>query len=306
MKLSRQLPVNALRVFEAAARLGSFSKAADELGMTQTAVSYQIKLLEGHIGKPLFIRQPRQTVLTETGQLMLPKIAEGLGCLAEGVGIARKSSSEALELNAIPTLASRWLARHLGGFHLAHPQFSVRLQRVMKTTDFNASSADVAIEWIQSERPDLAYVDIATPTFSPVLTPSLAARIGGVREPADLLKLPRLSAKDRMWQAWFAEAGVENPTTGDDSDNGYESQDLEVYAALEDHGVALVARFFFQDELASGRLVQPFQTTVKSPYRLVLVYPKARRNAGKIKAFRDWIIATLHADIATFEGARQP
>jgi Transcriptional regulator len=306
MKLSRQLPVNALRVFEAAARLGSFSKAAEELGMTQTAVSYQIKLLEGHIGKPLFIRQPRQTVLTETGELMLPKIAEGLGCLAEGVGIARKSSAEALEVNAFPTLASRWLARHLGGFQLSHPEFSVRLQRVMKMTDFNASSADVSIEWIESNRPDLVYIELATPTFSPVLTPSLAARIGGVREPADLLKLPRLSAKDRMWQAWFAEAGVENPTIDDSGDNGYESQDLEVYAALEDHGVALAAPFFFRDELASGRLIQPFPITVKAPYPLALVYPRARRNAGKIRSFRDWITATLNADIAAFEGTRQP
>ncbi len=306
MKLSRQFPVNSLRVFEAAAKLGSFSKAAEELGMTQTAVSYQIKLLEGYVGEALFIRQPRQTILTETGARMLPKVMEGFGCLAEAVQIARRSNSESLEVNAIPTVASHWLARHLGSFQLAHPEFSVRLQRVALMTDFRTSSADLSIEWILGERPDLSIVELRAPVFSPLLSPELAARFGGLKEPSDLLKLPLVSPRDPLWPGWFAAAGVTAPDIlggGSGSGGDYESQDLEVNAALAHQGVALVSPFFFRDELASGRLIQPFRIAIRAPYTFALVCPHARRNAGKIKTFRNWLTTTLNADMKAFEEA---
>ena len=129
MKLSKQFPLNALRVFEAAARHLSFTRAGEELGMTQTAVSYQIKLLEENIGEPLFRRLPRQIALTETAERMLPKVSEGFGLLADAVAGARQSGNEVLEIHSAPTFASQWLARHLGSFQLQHPHIAVRLLR---------------------------------------------------------------------------------------------------------------------------------------------------------------------------------
>ncbi|HCL67229.1 MAG TPA: LysR family transcriptional regulator, partial [Rhizobium sp.] len=145
MKLSRQFPLNALRVFEAAARHRSFTKAGEELGMTQTAVSYQVKLLEENIGEPLFLRKPRQIVLTETAERMLPKVTDAFAVLREAVANARQSADEVLEIHSVPTFASHWLARHLGTFQLQYPQIAVRLLRGTNMTDFNREPADVAI-----------------------------------------------------------------------------------------------------------------------------------------------------------------
>lgn len=114
MKMSRQFPLNALRVFEAAARHLSFTKAGEELGMTQTAVSYQVKLLEENIGEPLFIRKARQVQLTEAGQKLAPRVAEAFNSLREAVDNVRDTSDTTLTIHSTATFASRWLSRHLG------------------------------------------------------------------------------------------------------------------------------------------------------------------------------------------------
>src|SRR5690606_32282488 len=121
MTTSKQYPLNALKVFEAAARHLSFTRAGEELGMTQAAVSYQVKLLEDNIGEPLFLRKPRQIALTETAERMLPKVTDAFAVLREAIATARQDADEILEIHSTPTFASHWLARHLGAFQLAHP-----------------------------------------------------------------------------------------------------------------------------------------------------------------------------------------
>ncbi len=294
MKMSKQFPLNALRVFEAVARHGSFTLAGKELGMTQTAVSYQVKLLEENIGGALFLRKPRQIVLTETGERLLPKTAEGFALLREAVALARGSSAEVLEIHSVPTFASHWLARHLGAFQLQHPGIAVRLLRGNKITDFIREPADVAIRIGIGPWPGLVCHPFLRLGYSPMLSPKLAASIDGVHVPTDLLKLPRIiDEDDTMWADWFAAAGVEAAPLAVPSINSFEALDLDAGAAIAGQGVAILSPFYLQDELASGRLIQPFEACYQDKNTYWLVYPESRRNAPKIRKFHAWLEATI-------------
>ena len=298
MKLSRQLPLNAIRVFEAVGRLMSFTRAGEELGMTQTAVSYQIKLLEDYVGEPLFWRRPRQIGLTETGARLHPKVTEGFELLVDAVQQAKRSAVETLEIHSVPTFASNWLARHLGSFQLAHPDIAVRLLRVSKFEDLATKSADVAIPWGDGPWPGTIAHPLIRLDFTPMLSPKLAETIGGVHEPADLLKLPIISPGDPWWPQWFAAVGIHNPALIDTKLHSYEAQDLEANSAIAGFGVAIISPFFFKEELASGRLIRPFELACPANAPIQLVYAHSRRNAPKIRAFHAWITATLEAEKA--------
>ncbi|THV24738.1 LysR substrate-binding domain-containing protein [Peteryoungia ipomoeae] len=296
MKLSRQLPLNALRVFEAVGRLGSFTRAGEELGMTQTAVSYQIKLIEDYVGEALFWRRPRQIGLTETGARLYPRVAEGFGLLTDALQQAMQTAVETLEIHSVPTFASNWLARHLGSFQLQHPNIAVRLQRVSKFREVGALDADIMIPWREKPIPGTVSQPLIQLDFTPVLSPTLAAKFDGITKPADLLKLPIISPDDPWWQEWFAAAGIPEPELVGTKLHSYEAQDLEASAAIAGYGVAIVSPFFFRDELASGRLVQPFPLALKARHPIHLAYPQSRRHAAKIKAFETWIRAALEQE----------
>ncbi len=293
MKLSKQFPLNALRVFEAAARHMSFTKAGEELGMTQTAVSYQIKLLEENIGELLFLRRTRQIALTPIGERMLPKVTDAFAVLREAIATARQHADEILEIHSTPTFASHWLARHLGTFQLAHPNIAVRLLRGSALTDFNRETADVAIRVGVGPWPGLVGHPFLRLDYTPMLSPKLAASIGGVKVPTDLLKLPLISEDDEMWREWFASIGLDPPPPRESRISNFGALDLDAGAAIAGQGVAFLSRFYLQDELSSGRLIQPFEAAYLDKNTYWLVYPESRRNLPKIRKFREWLEATL-------------
>lgn len=301
MKLSRKVPLNALRVFEAVARHRGFSRAAEELGMTQTAVSYQIKLLEDHVGEQLFLRQPRQIVNTETAERMLPNVTKAFELLNDAMVAARQASSETLEIHSSPTFASHWLARNLGSFQLDYPAIAVRLLRVSKITDFNRDPADISIRWGVGPWPELDCHLLGRFSFAPMLSPELAETIGGVSSPEDLLKLPIIGAEQSSWQAWFATVGVPAPDLSAHTRHNYVEQDLCGNAALAGQGVSILNHIFFSEELASGRLIAPLNQYCTDDIGVWLVHPKNRRNTPKIKAFREWIVQAVAADIERTE-----
>ena len=293
MKMSRNFPLNALRVFEAAARQGSFTRAGDELGMTQTAVSYQIKLLEQTLGETLFLRRPRQVMLSEAGERLAPKVAEGLAKLAEAVADLRGASEEKLHIHSTPTFALQWLSRTLGDFQLGHPTIAVRLSTSQDVIDFAKEEADVAIRWGKGDWPGLASHRIMRMDFAPLLSPSLAETIGGVREPADLLRLPIISARDVWWRTWFAAAGIADPDLDRSPPNELGTQTIDAQVAMAGQGVAILNPGHFRAEVAAGRLYQPFPLTCNDGRDYWLAYPESRRNIRKIRAFRDWLLATM-------------
>ncbi len=293
MKMSKQFPVNALRVFEAVARHGSFTRAGDELGMTQTAVSYQIKILEDNIGEALFLRQTRQIALTETGERLLPKTREGFELLREAVATARQTADEVLEIHSTPTFASHWLARHLGKFQLKHPNIAVRLLRSENGRDLTRESGDVAIHISEEPPPGLMSDPILKLSYTPMLSPALAASIGGVHEPVDLLKLPWVSTSEEWWQEWLTAAGVPFSRTIPARFSAFGALDLEAGAAIAGHGVAMLSPFYVAEDLTSGRLLQPFDLLLGDGKTYWLTYPPQRRKTAKVTAFQQWLKAEL-------------
>lgn len=298
VKLSRRFPLNALRVFEAVARRENFTRAAEELGMTQTAVSYQIKLLEEFLGDAVFIRRPRALQLTETGARLLPKVSDAFALLSDAVSDARKAMGETLEIRSPPTFASHWLSPRLGMFRATYPNITVRLVRLIDAADQPGGTLDVVIR-ISAEPPEgMVSHPLMRLRYSPMISPDLAASIGGVRAPSDLLRLPWISEIDGTWLDWFEEARIDPASIRPTSLNALGAQDLEARAAVSGHGVAMLSPFFFRDDLAAGRLVQPFDLSVGDGKTYWLAYPPARRNARKVIAFRRWIEDAVAADLS--------
>lgn len=298
MKLSRQFPLNALRVFEAVARLGSFTRAGEEIGMTQTAVSYQIKLLEENIGEPLFLRRPRQISLTDTGALLAPKVTEAFDVLNEAMAEARGDTQTMLTISSVGTFAANWLARRLGSFQLDHPNMAVRLDTSEAILDLAREGIDVGIRSGDGKWPGMHADLLLKTSFTPMLSPALAESIGGVSKPEDLLKLRIIDPGDPWWEQWFEAAGVRTHDLSTRTRSRLGAQSIEASAAMAGQGVAILTPTFFAEDIAYGRLCQPFELLCEDGRGYWLAYPENRRNVPKIKAFRKWIMDEMHGQAA--------
>jgi len=295
MLMSEYLPpLAAIRAFEAAARHLSFTRAAEELGMTQAAVSYQIKLLEERIGEPLFLRRPRDLALTEIGQRLAPEMARAFDILRDAFGeLAREEGT--LTVNTMHTFASQWLAPRLGRFQLLQPQVAVRLETTNRVIDFAREEIDVVIRSGQGVWPGLVSHKLLDVRFTPMLSPRLAASIGGVKEPADILKLPLIDSKDPWWVTWLDAHGLPVSILAEQTAPSLSMQALDAEAAMADMGVALLTPAYYRVEIATGRLIQPFERVIDEGQSYWLAYPESRRNVPKIKRFRDWIVSEAEA-----------
>ncbi|WP_195822295.1 LysR substrate-binding domain-containing protein [Roseobacter sp. MH60115] len=290
-------PLAAVRVFEAAARYGNFTAAASELGMTQAAVSYQIKVLEDRVGASLFHRQPRGVQVTDVGARFSDRMTASLDMIADAYAEAKGTTQGMLAVSVIPTFATNFLARRLGRFQLANPDIAVRIEVSEALVDFNASGFDLGIRGGRGDWPGLTCHKIMKTAFTPMLSPALAASIGGVSRPEDLLKLPILALSDPWWRIWFEAAGVKAADVPDSSAQNFGSQVIEANAAIAGHGVVMLTPAFFQDEIELGLLTQPFDLTCDDGSAYWLTYPESRRNAPKIRSFRKW----LEGEMATFD-----
>jgi len=288
-------PLAAIRVFEAAARHLSFTRAAAELGMTQAAVSYQIKQLEDRVGTPLFRRLTRKLTLTETGFRLAGPVSDALGRLSNAFAAARAEEDCVLKITALHTFAANWLVPRLGRFERADPKWSVWLDTSVRMVDLVGEEVDIAIRVGLGEWPGLVAERLMPIMVSPMASPGLLASMGGVDGPTDLLKLPLFREDDESWEAWFAVAGHE-VVPGVARGTRLDTQQIMGRAAIEGHGVALLNPQFFAEDLAAGRLVQPFAQMLVSPRQYFLVYPKARQHLAKIQAFRAWILDEVAAD----------
>lgn len=285
-------PLAAVRVFEAAARLGNFTRAARELGMTQAAVSYQIKVLEERVGTPLFLRTPRQVVLTEAGRRLAPAVSEAFGALRAAFAALRDEADGRLTISSGHTFASNWLAPRLGEFRLAQPGLAVWVDATDRFVDFAREEVDAAVRsgaggWAGLEEHHLFPV-----RFTPMCSPDLLRRAGGgaLAAPAELLRLPLLSPGDPWWRRWFTLAGVEAPGLEGRADLRFDRQQIEGNAAMAGQGVAILTPELWTAEVAAGRLVRPFALLGESGSAYWLVYPEARRASRKIRLFRDWLL----------------
>ena len=284
-------PLAAIRVFEAAARHLSFTRAADELGMTQAAVSYQIKLLEERVGGPLFLRRPREVVLTEAGQQLAPRLRDAFDILREAFADLADQSEGTLTINTMHTFAANWLAPRLGSFNLAHPNIAVRLETTTRVVDFVREEVDVVVRTGKGSWPGLVSTKLFDVHFTPMISPELAARVGGINEPRDVLKVPLIDPKDEWWIIWFKAHDLPLDELARQTSPSFNMMTMDAEAAMAGLGITLLMPEYFGRELEQGRLIMPFRQTINHDSGYWLAYPEGRRNVPKIKAFRDWIVS---------------
>jgi len=297
MTLSKLPPLSAIRAFEAAARHESFTKAAAELGMTQAAVSYQVKLLEDRVGAPLFLRQARRVVLSEAGKRLAPPVAEAFQRLHGAFAAMRETAEGVLAVTAVHTFATNWLVPRMGAFQVAHPDIAVRLDVSSRNVDFGREDFDVGIRGGRGAWPGLRAHALLPVRFTPLCSPDLLARYGPLAGPADLGRVPRLFAHDHWWECWFQAAGIPAPPPAVPSTLAVEVQSMLGTAAVAGQGVAMLMPAFFAADIAAGRLVQPFDLMATDGTSYWLVYPQERERSPKIRAFRDWILAEVRRDV---------
>jgi LysR family glycine cleavage system transcriptional activator len=294
--MSRLPPLAAIRAFEAAARHGSFTKAATELGLTQAAVSYQIKQLEDRVGAPLFLRQARKVVLSEAGKRLAPAVAEAFQRLTLAFDALRRTDEGVLSVTAVHTVCTNWLVPRLGTFQIAHPTIAVRLDASSRWVNFAQEEFDVGIRNGNGIWPGLAVHKLMPLELAVFASPDFLARAGTIDGPADLLRLPLLDWTDTAWRRWFAFAGIDDPQPTSGPNIMVETQAMLGLAAANGQGLALLTPAFFRPEIAAGRLIQVLPIVVPEDMDCWLVYPQERRNQPKIRAFREWLLQQVEQD----------
>ena len=306
-------PLNALRAFEAAARHLSFTKAAEELGVTPAAVSHQIKGLEDILGVVLFRRLTRALVLTEAAQRALPALREGFAKLAEASERLRaQSDTGTLTVSVDPSIAVKWLVPRLERFQQLCPGLDLRLDANGELADFARDGVDLGIRYGGGQYPGLRADLMFAERVFPVCSPRLMQGPHPLRTPEDLRHHTLLHLDWRVeetapnWRMWLQAAGVEGIDPGRGPHFNLESMALQ--AAVEGQGVALVDSVISQDDVARGRLIRPFELTVsgRSGFSYYVVSPLARAEEPKIAAFRDWVLAEAAATEARALGAAAP
>ena len=287
-------PLAAVRTFEAAGRLQNFSRAAEELGMTQAAVSYQVRQLEDRLGRALFVREKGRVRLSETGQRLLPAVSGAFAAMGDAFAALDDDEAEVLTISAATTFGGTWLSARIGRFQLRHPDLAVRMSMTNEMVDFDASNVDVAIRvgggaW-PGLRADFLFRSHVTPICSPAFRDANAIEV-----PEDLLRVDRLAPNDPWWAGWLAAAGVGTPPQ---ERRGIEldSQLLEASAVQGGYGIALMTPLLWQLELASGRMVAPFDTLYQPGGANFLVHRDNRIGVRKIERFREWLHEEMEMD----------
>jgi LysR family glycine cleavage system transcriptional activator len=285
-------PLNGLRAFEAAARHMSFTDAAEELSVTQAAISHQVRGLEQRLGLKLFVRRNRSLLLSEAGQAYLPSVRAAFDQLNEATEkLLQKDKGGNLTVTTTSSFAVKWLVPRLGGFQRSHPEIDVRVSTGTSLVDFSREDVDIGIRYGRGQWPNLMAERLVSEDVMPVCAPSLVKGPNGLGKPADLKRftLLHIGSFPDDWQVWLTAAGVK----GVDASRGVSFDfALAAYqAAMDGLGVALGRNPLVEPDLKAGRLVIPFEFKRSSDFAYYLVYPPEAIRRRKIKAFRDWIVS---------------
>lgn len=288
--LSRLPPVHAIRVFETAARLGNFTRTGEALGMTQAAVSYQIKLLEDRVGFALFERKARHVELTVRGAQLARGTSEAFRLLERTFRDVREDRDTVLTITALPTFCSNWLVPRIGSFQIDHPEFAVRIDSRPQVADILRGEADIGIRIGAGHWPGLEARHLFEDRTAPLVPAAAVERFGPFEHPRDLLRL-RLFGPIHWWRAWMEECGVDPAGLPERPALELETQTMEVAAAIAAGDAAVVVTpIYFAEQLATGSLVQPFEHESPHSHSHYLVYDRTRANEPKIRAFVEWML----------------
>lgn len=290
-------PIADLLAFEAAARHASISRAAEELHLTQSAVSRQIRQLEEQLGMALFHRVRQRVVLTDAGRVYAADVRAALQQLSACTqkAMAFSHAGGLLNLAVLPTLGTRWLIPRLAGFTERHPDVTVNLAARTEPFDFAGTPLDAAIHFGAPTWAGAVCEFLMREEVVPVASPDFCARHGiALREDLTRVLLLQQSTRPTQWAEWFEQVGV--ATTVALRGPRLEHFAMIAQAAACGQGVALLPRFLIGQELGAGTLVQLFDDAVVSADAYYLVYPEARAQSPLLQAFRDWLLAQCAAD----------
>jgi LysR family transcriptional regulator, glycine cleavage system transcriptional activator len=293
--MPRRLPqLNALKTFEAAARHENFTRAADELCVTQGAVSHQVKALESELGVKLFNRERQRLVITNAGRDYLAIVQDALDRIAMGTDrLLQRQSSGALTVSTSPDFAAKWLVHRLARFGEAHPGIDLRVSAAMHHVDFAREDVDIAVRHGDGHWPGLHVTLLCTEHLFAVCSARLAAAL---RRPGDVLKFPLLHLDDsNAWSAWLRAAGVTDHKTM----NGpiLNRASMLIDAAVDGQGIALARTTLAAWDLINQRLVRPFATALPLSKSYWIVCPKATARRPKLVAFSRWLVDQANDDL---------
>jgi LysR family glycine cleavage system transcriptional activator len=295
---SRLPSLNGLRAFEAAARHLSFTQAASELNVTQTAISHQIKRLEQELGVRLFIRQNRALALTPAANDYLPGVRAAFNDLRLATDrLLRKDDDHVLTVSTLASLAAKWLLPRLAAFQEAHPGIDVRITTSTTLVDFQRDNVDAAIRYGRGQWPGLRADWLMADELFPVCSPSLLQGNKRLECPEDLrdhVLLHTSNANSDDWRLWLTAAGLPTDLSkqpGITSDMIF----MTIQAAIDGIGVAMGRTTYVQDDIAKGRLVVPFKITLPADAGFYLVSPQGRADSPKLSAFRHWLVGPAQA-----------
>lgn len=287
---SRLPPFSGLRAFEASARYLNFSRAAEELNVTQSAISHQVKSLEDFLGVRLFVRTHNSINLSKQGQAYLLPVRDAIEMISNATSrIRNRHDSTTLTISLLPTFATRWLIPRLPDFQDSYPRIDVRLSTSIAMVDFNQTDVDVAIRYGKGGWQGLYSKVLMREEIFPVCSPSLLQGKQMLKEPAELLKYPLLHnlSHPGEWQMWLTATslGEISPQRG----HSFESSDLALQAAVEGMGMALGRRPLVNKVLESGELIAPLSMEVSSDYQYYFVCPENHLQRQNVTSFHAWL-----------------
>jgi len=301
--VSKTPPLTELRAFEAAARLLSFKRAAAELGVTPTAVSHQIRLLELHCGTPLFRRRPRPLALTRSGQALFPPVHEAFRSIAGALLAARGSGGHVrLRVTCTNAFAARWLLPRLPDWRAAHADAGLEIIGTDTVLDLMAGDADVAIRYARRPPPTFTAVELARDTFHVVASPALVASAQSPLPLAELARFPLLEigwpegdAEAPTWRLWQDEARRHHgdvPDMASLPSISFREESHAIEAAIAGQGLAICSDFLIRRELTNGSLVPVSEVTLPG-YGFYVIYPPKHAKLASIEAFTEWAKSVL-------------
>ncbi|HRP10937.1 MAG TPA: transcriptional regulator GcvA [Terricaulis sp.] len=292
-----QMPsLQTLRAFEAAGRLNSYSRAAEELGLTHGAVSHRIRELEERLGLKLFRREGNIMRLTEDGQRLHAQVRQGLSILEQAFAPPRARAPKAVRpivLSAVPSLAAAWLSARLGEYRAERPDVDIELRVTDRLSDFKKEGVDLGVRLGRGGWEGMQSAKLFDEALTPVCTPAYRDRLN-LREPADLARAAFLRNAWTPWARWFRAAGLDWPEPA--RGPVFDDSGLLLRAALQGDGVALGRHWLAIDEVRAGRLCAPFNVSLRDDFSYWLVWQAGRNLTPETALFRDWLAARAAAE----------
>lgn len=286
----KRLPLTALRTFEAAARLGRFKDAAVELGVSPTTVSNQIRRLERDWSCRLFVRRPREVLLTDTGRSLGNVVRQAFASIARELENHAAASPKRVDLAVGPIFAARWLTPRLESFRQSLPLVELNVIGRPRITGPATMPAPIAVDWGDGDWPGLESAYLFSIRYAPVVSPRLARTLGGLSSPDDLVRFPVLHQHDRAeWSSWLELVGRPGLEFG--SSTIISDANVVLQAAIEGQGVALAPFPFAQEELRAGRLLKPFAIELQPSRSYYLLTRPGARNRPEVARVADWLLA---------------